>query len=133
MTRKEKYYRYLNTKTWKDKRMLVLRRDKFACQKCESKENLQIHHLTYDRVFNEKLNDLITLCYLKLKSKICHRQPDSNGQPSQVNYMGCSCLLNFTAGLCKKYFFNNISKITFFLLCLPHERLRNRKRFLFQN
>ena len=36
-----------------------------SCQKCSSKENLEIHHLTYN---NPTINDLIILC------RKCHRQ-----------------------------------------------------------
>ncbi len=34
----------------------------FRCAVCGSKKKLQIHHLTYDRIFKEEMTDLIPLC-----------------------------------------------------------------------
>jgi hypothetical protein len=59
---KEEYRQYLSSNEWRGKRERVLRRDKNRCIKCHSVENLQIHHLTYERVGKEFLCDLITLC-----------------------------------------------------------------------
>jgi len=58
----DKYSKYLTSKKWKEKRRLVLDRDGHKCRMCPSDKNLQAHHITYDRIFNEDLNDLITLC-----------------------------------------------------------------------
>lgn len=66
--KKRRYKRYLKSPQWKRKRFSVLRRDNFKCVKCGSHKNLQVHHLTYNHIFNEPLCDLVTLC------KKCHRQ-----------------------------------------------------------
>lgn len=45
----------------------VLKRDGYACRKCGSKENLQIHHIKYrSKGGSDDLNNLITLC------EFCH-------------------------------------------------------------
>jgi len=60
---KKEYQEYLNSKEWKDKREERLQIDNYRCVICKSKYNLQIHHLTYERIKEENiLTDLITLC-----------------------------------------------------------------------
>lgn len=56
-----KYNEYLKSSEWKEKRLLVLKRDKFKCQSCGG-IGQHIHHLSYETVFNEDINDLVTLC-----------------------------------------------------------------------
>jgi len=58
-----KYQEYLKSEKWKNIKQLVLKRDRFTCQGCLTEtKNLQAHHLTYERVYNEMCFDLITLC-----------------------------------------------------------------------
>lgn len=60
----KKYKEYLNSDQWKEIRDKVLHRDGNKCIKCGSSKNLQVHHNTYDNIYNEaeNLDDLITLC-----------------------------------------------------------------------
>jgi len=69
------YPSYLKTKHWKRIRNKVLKRDKFKCKECNNRKSLQIHHLTYEHLFNEEnhLEDLITLCSKCHKNK--HHEP----------------------------------------------------------
>ena len=60
------YEAYLQTEQFNEKRKSVFDRDNHKCVVCGSKNNLQVHHLTYRNVFQEPLSDLITLC------KNCH-------------------------------------------------------------
>lgn len=57
-----KYLEYLDSPEWKDKRKKVLERDENRCQGCKIKPAEQVHHFTYDRLFNEPLEDLVSLC-----------------------------------------------------------------------
>jgi len=59
---KTQYALYLRSPEWQHKRQLVLNRDGRKCQVCESREKLEVHHLTYARKYNESLYDLVTLC-----------------------------------------------------------------------
>ena len=61
-TRKQLYDLYLQSKEWKQKRSEVLFRDGHCCQLCGDEENLRVHHLTYNRIGDEALFDLVTLC-----------------------------------------------------------------------
>lgn len=56
------YTKYLTTDKWFQKRKAVLKRDKFLCQSCLLRTATQVHHLTYDHVFNEPLFDLVSVC-----------------------------------------------------------------------
>jgi hypothetical protein len=56
------YEEYIASQEWKQKRQVVLERDKFTCQTCLSQNNPEVHHKTYENFGNEFLEDLITLC-----------------------------------------------------------------------
>jgi len=67
--KRAKYRAYLASPAWKEKRKLVLERDGFRCtakledgSRCLAKTKLEIHHLRYTHIFDEPLDDLVTLC-----------------------------------------------------------------------
>ena len=53
---------YLDSPKWQELRSKVLKRDNNRCVNCNSESNLNCHHITYNRLGNEKLNDLVILC-----------------------------------------------------------------------
>lgn len=53
---------YLQSPEWKEKRRLVLIRDKFICQSCRRNNATDAHHLTYEMIYNEPLFHLIAVC-----------------------------------------------------------------------
>ena len=57
------YYRnvYLFSDEWKHKRDLIMELYNYKCQECGA-EATDVHHLTYERIFQEDINDLIPLC-----------------------------------------------------------------------
>ena len=57
----QRYDEYLRSPEWKVKREQVLARD-LTCVLCASAKKLQVHHRTYERLGNEELTDLVTLC-----------------------------------------------------------------------
>lgn len=59
---KGKYHQYLESPEWKEKRELIFKRDGYICTKCKSRSAFHAHHLTYENIFNEKLEDLISVC-----------------------------------------------------------------------
>jgi hypothetical protein len=67
-THKEKYHEYLLSEQWVRLRDTKIKDVGNSCQLCSRREGLQVHHRTYDNVFNEKLDDLIVLC------KHCHKK-----------------------------------------------------------
>lgn len=56
------YKKYLQSKDWRDLRGGLLQKRGFNCEICTSKKNLQLHHLTYERIGFENENDLMILC-----------------------------------------------------------------------
>jgi len=60
------YEDYLRSPEWRAKCDLVFERDGYRCATCGSEHDLEVHHKTYKHLFNEPLEDLITLC------KECH-------------------------------------------------------------
>ncbi len=80
------YGRYLATKHWADLRERVLERDGHACTSCHVRQGdllagcfrlgkLHVHHLTYERRGNERLEDLVTVC------SRCHEMVHEDGRP----------------------------------------------------
>lgn len=60
---------YYKSTTWAKKRSERLRLDGYKCAKCGFTRALEVHHITYDRLFHEDVSrDLITLC------KSCHNE-----------------------------------------------------------
>ena len=68
LQRKKEYYDYLDSDKWKSiKSRLFILLGKY-CERCGSKERIQVHHITYERLFNERFDDLEILC------ENCHKK-----------------------------------------------------------
>lgn len=72
------YQDYLKSEHWQDvrRRYCASKLHKGGCYICGSHFNLNLHHKTYTRLGNERLNDLIYLCNpcherLHKKLKVC--------------------------------------------------------------
>ena len=61
-----RYSGYIQSSHWKDIRRQRLAMDGFQCSMCGTAKNLEVHHLTYERLGHEDLDDLVSLC------KRCH-------------------------------------------------------------
>lgn len=62
----DKYQAYIRSQKWRQKAERVKKRDNYRCQTCLSQEDLEVHHKTYEHLYEEPMKDLITLC------KFCH-------------------------------------------------------------
>lgn len=60
------YKQYLKTHHWQAIRKQAIEYAEYKCQLCNNSKNLDVHHNTYENLWNEKLRDLIVLC------KKCH-------------------------------------------------------------
>jgi hypothetical protein len=56
-----KYSKYLTSKDWKKKRQQALAHYGSSCVLCDS-DAVDVHHRTYDRIYDESMSDLIVLC-----------------------------------------------------------------------
>lgn len=78
-TEKINYDDYIKSNRWAKKRFERLRIDNFQCAKCGSAKNLNVHHITYERLGEEEMNDLITLC------NRCHQEVHSYDLAQRTN------------------------------------------------
>ena len=56
------YDEYLASDEWEERRQLVMDRAEGLCEGCRKAPAVQVHHLTYEHVFNELLYELVALC-----------------------------------------------------------------------
>jgi len=73
---KRKYQEYLRTPHWREIRTDKLIKARWVCEECKRGEygiQLDVHHLTYDRIGNERMSDLKVLCH------DCHEKVHENG------------------------------------------------------
>lgn len=69
-----RYKNYLRSPDWNVRRREALVRAGRRCQICSSHRSLEVHHNTYDRLFDEALEDLVVLC------ETCHEMFHELGQ-----------------------------------------------------
>ena len=64
MKAQDHYNNYIKSPDWQNKpqRLQAIQRDCGRCVLCDSTEDLEVHHRTYENFGNEKLEDLYTLC-----------------------------------------------------------------------
>jgi hypothetical protein len=56
------YHAYLESPEWLERRRAVLLRAGDRCELCRFRQATQVHHLTYERIGDEWLSDLIAVC-----------------------------------------------------------------------
>jgi 5-methylcytosine-specific restriction endonuclease McrA len=69
LTRKQEYRVYLMSPKWKDFRKGIIRKRGRKCENCgQTHGKIDLHHLTYIRIFNELPEDVQLLC------RVCHEK-----------------------------------------------------------
>lgn len=71
------YLNYLNSSEWKAIKKMVLKRDEYLCQECKENQASEVHHLTYKNIYNEKLEELISVCsdcHKKIHNELMQKQ-----------------------------------------------------------
>lgn len=56
------YKKYLETEYWKEFRIRIINSRNNICEECKVNKLLQVHHLTYENIGNEKDEDVKVLC-----------------------------------------------------------------------
>lgn len=85
MTRE--YSEHLKSAEWAQRRVRRLARSGHQCEACGCRERLHVHHLTYARIYNEDIDDLMTLCQLhhSLAEQLVEgRDLSRNGDPQDL-------------------------------------------------
>jgi hypothetical protein len=67
--------RYIHSPWWKRRKQRYYRRHLKKCRVCGSKVQVQLHHLTYERMYQERDTDLVALCAVHHKQ--AHRAVDA--------------------------------------------------------
>lgn len=89
------YEHYLLSGEWGRKRAERLKRSEGKCEACGSTYKVEVHHLTYDRIFHESLEDLIPLCQIHhaiVEAATRHGRLKRHGPPGLL-LKGCLDLL----------------------------------------
>ncbi len=62
--RNDRYTTYLKSSKWQQRRLAKLEQANYQCGRkdCHERDRLSVHHLTYERLGNERSDDLIVLC-----------------------------------------------------------------------
>jgi 5-methylcytosine-specific restriction endonuclease McrA len=68
LERQREYRRYLRSPEWQQRRQAIVERSRGFCEDCGSRENLDVHHITYKRRGAERAEDLVALC------RHCHKE-----------------------------------------------------------
>lgn len=74
----KKYEAYLKTPEWQAKREKVLKRANGVCQGCLERNATQVHHCTYDHIFEEFMFELVAVCD-ECHARL-HPEKESNGE-----------------------------------------------------
>lgn len=125
---RQRYEEYLKSDNWALKRKEKALEQNYTCEKCDKKvyKGFHIHHITYERLGNEKLSDLMFLCedchineHCKIKAlqnnkktKSKHNKKCDNCYYSQIEkHLGkkttvilyCNKNMDICDGVCKFY------------------------------
>ena len=81
------YGDYLQTRHWAITKAKSISNAHYACDKCGSQSGLHVHHVSYDRIGEEELDDLRVLCNSCHKKEHKHSieksyHPWRNGKPA---------------------------------------------------
>ena len=76
------YQEYIKSQEWQEVRQKIFKRDNFRCVKCGASKNLQVHHITYENLGEEKYADLVTLC------NDCH---NATHNMTTIDYLALAC------------------------------------------
>lgn len=83
----EEYRLYLQCQQWKEKRERRLELSGRVCEVCGVAKNIQVHHLTYKRIFNEDMDDLMCLCrkhHVLIEKLIRKHRMERNGNVGEL-------------------------------------------------
>lgn len=65
---KDFYLQYIKSKEWREFRQIALKHYNYCCAACNAKENLEVHHIHYETLGNESVEDVQILC------ENCHKK-----------------------------------------------------------
>jgi 5-methylcytosine-specific restriction endonuclease McrA len=79
----QRYNQYLTTDAWRGRREKVFKRCDGVCEGCGDAKADEVHHRTYDHVFDEFLFELVALC------KSCHDRIHATDHDDGLPCLSC--------------------------------------------
>lgn len=76
------YSDYINGPAWAAKKRQFKSQRELLCECCKDDRKLDVHHLTYERLYNERLSDLMLLC------RRCHEAVEQAIQRKRLTRKG---------------------------------------------
>ena len=67
-----RYNEYLRSDAWRERRQLVLERAGGLCEGCRKRPACDVHHATYEHLYDELLFELLAVC------RDCHKKIHPN-------------------------------------------------------
>lgn len=102
MTNSGDYDFYINSEEWRQRTQRIRSRDGYRCCICGADNvPLEVHHLTYDRLYHEQDDDLLTVCHEchEKITKSWHSMKD--GLKTRRRYFRCVRNYEYVAGLAR--------------------------------
>ncbi len=62
ISEQERYARYMTSREWAIRKRPVKERSGGVCERCKINPSTAVHHLTYERIYRERLEDLQDIC-----------------------------------------------------------------------
>lgn len=75
------YSEYIKSHEWKERAMAAIMRAGYRCQVCNSGNDLEVHHRTYENLGHELPGDLTVLCHQ------CHELYSQSLPRDPYNYL----------------------------------------------
>lgn len=104
--RTQKYQSYLQSEIWENKRQYLFDLLGRTCELCGSNKIIQVHHLTYERLYQERKSDLLLLC------SECHKKADVDRKANNTQK-------TFAHWVYRKYGDSWRGKISFLDIAIP--------------
>lgn len=76
------YDRYMRSKAWQIKRRKFLAHFNCQCALCGSKDHLHVHHLHYETLGNERVEDVLVCC--RRCHFLVHQEPQTNADERRM-------------------------------------------------
>lgn len=98
---KSQYREYLKGEHWKNVKKSFYKVNARKCVECSSTVNLNLHHLTYDRLGKERLSDLVCLCedcHHKLHENLKTQKKSPKKKKRKANKVSCTKCKFFAFG-----------------------------------
>ena len=115
--RKVNYYEYLASREWRLKRKQKIERAGRWCERCHERPIENVHHLTYERLGNERQDDLLGVCRACHEFLSAERYDDPSVKSMQVTFTRLSRRTSGTVPMSEDE--DNVADLDSGLLC-PH-------------